>query len=96
MFCIQWDENTENYLRKVIDLSSGKSSGGVPSTFPSSIFEITSTFLKVGLSPEALGLEQMENVDSGILADVDDTAKSTVATNLLNLTSDPTKMITEF
>lgn len=34
--------------------------------------------------------------DSGLLADVDDTAKCIVATNLLGLRNDPTRMIEEF
>lgn len=37
--CSEWDESAEEYLRKVVALSSGKGKGGVPSAFPSSIFE---------------------------------------------------------
>ena len=34
-----WDESAEKYLRDVLALGSGKGDGGVPSAFPSSIFE---------------------------------------------------------
>lgn len=46
-----WDDECEQYLRYVIRHASGKSSGGVPSAFPSTVFEITwtlSTLLKAG------------------------------------------------
>ena len=41
VYCSKWDESAENYLRNVVALGSGKGSGGVPSAFPTSIFEIT-------------------------------------------------------
>lgn len=47
----KWDPECEEYIRHVIEYSSGKASGGVPSAFPSTIFEITwmlSTLLKAG------------------------------------------------
>ncbi|QGA21613.1 hypothetical protein EYB26_009324 [Talaromyces marneffei] len=51
MHSTQWDDECEHYLRHVISHASGKGSGGVPSAFPSTIFESVwplSTLLKVG------------------------------------------------
>ncbi|KAI7970750.1 hypothetical protein EIK77_007930 [Talaromyces pinophilus] len=51
MHATQWDTECEDYLRHVISHASGKGSGGVPSAFPSTIFESVwplSTLLKVG------------------------------------------------
>ena len=39
MNCSPWDEEAEEYIRNVILNGAGKSSGGVPSAFPSTIFE---------------------------------------------------------
>ena len=36
-----WDEKAEAYLRYVILAGTGKSSGGIPSAFPTTLFEIT-------------------------------------------------------
>ena len=36
-----WDEEAERYIRKVIFKGEGKGVGGVPSVFPTTIFEIT-------------------------------------------------------
>ena len=41
IYCSKWDESAESYLRNVVALGSGKGSGGVPSAFPTSIFEIS-------------------------------------------------------
>ena len=41
IYCSKWDESAESYLRDVVALGSGKGSGGVPSAFPTSIFEMT-------------------------------------------------------
>lgn len=51
IYASAWDDECEEYLRHVIRHASGKGSGGVPSAFPSTIFEITwtlSTLLKAG------------------------------------------------
>lgn len=51
MYSTQWDIECEDYLRHVIYHASGRGSGGVPSAFPSTIFESVwplSTLLKVG------------------------------------------------
>ena len=41
MHASTWDEEAEDYLRHVVSAGAGKGSGGVPSAFPSTIFEIT-------------------------------------------------------
>lgn len=41
MHCSTWDNEAESYIRKVILEGGGKGSGGLPSMFPSPIFEIT-------------------------------------------------------
>lgn len=53
----KWDDDCEDYIRNVITSASGKGLGGVPSAFPSTIFESTwplATLLKVGyeINPE--------------------------------------------
>ncbi|KAJ5963591.1 Phyllocladan-16-alpha-ol synthase [Penicillium vulpinum] len=55
----EWDDECEEYLHHVIQSASGKGSGGVPSAFPSTIFEINwtlSTLIKNGfdLDPNVL------------------------------------------
>ncbi|KAK3934391.1 hypothetical protein QBC46DRAFT_427605 [Diplogelasinospora grovesii] len=60
-----WDERAETYLRDVVLSCSGKGSGGVPSAFPSSTFEMTwvvSTLLKAGLAPDILGLQETSKI----------------------------------
>lgn len=41
MRCSEWDHEAEAYLRLVIETSSGRGLGGVPSAFPSTLFELT-------------------------------------------------------
>lgn len=41
MRCSTWDDDAEDYLRQVIEQGAGCSSGGVPSAYPSNIFELT-------------------------------------------------------
>ncbi|KAJ5941997.1 Phyllocladan-16-alpha-ol synthase [Penicillium verrucosum] len=55
----EWDDECEEYLHHVIQSASGNRSGGVPSAFPSTTFEITwtlSTLIKNGfdLDPKLL------------------------------------------
>ncbi|KAJ5904103.1 Phyllocladan-16-alpha-ol synthase [Penicillium tannophilum] len=55
MHASEWDDECEEYLHHVIQNASGKRSGGVPSAFPSTIFELTwtlSTLLKAGFDLE--------------------------------------------
>jgi len=39
IYCSEWDEAAEKYLENLITIGSGNGTGGVPSAFPSSIFE---------------------------------------------------------
>ena len=41
MHCSAWDDEAESYIRKVIQQGAGKGNGGVPSVFPTPIFEVT-------------------------------------------------------
>ncbi|MCJ1405109.1 hypothetical protein MMC11_008335 [Xylographa trunciseda] len=62
MYSSSWNEEAEHYLSTVIAHSSGKAGGGVPSAFPTPIFELTwvlSTFLLSGFTKENLGLENL-------------------------------------
>ena len=36
-----WDDDCETYLRNVVACGAGKKTGGIPSAFPSTIFELT-------------------------------------------------------
>ncbi|KAJ9485074.1 hypothetical protein VN97_g8290 [Penicillium thymicola] len=59
MHASEWDDECEEYLHHVIQSASGNRSGGVPSAFPSTTFEITwtlSTLIKNGfdLDPKLL------------------------------------------
>ncbi|KAH8799111.1 Copalyl diphosphate synthase [Xylogone sp. PMI_703] len=57
MHASQWDDESEAYLRHVIKFAAGQNSGGVPSAFPSTHFEITwilSTLLRGGFAPSDL------------------------------------------
>ncbi|OJJ42193.1 hypothetical protein ASPZODRAFT_20693 [Penicilliopsis zonata CBS 506.65] len=51
MYSSHWDDDCEQYLRHVLHCAAGHGSGGVPSAFPSTIFELTwglSTLLGAG------------------------------------------------
>ncbi|KAI9148470.1 Copalyl diphosphate synthase [Paramyrothecium foliicola] len=53
MHCTTWDDEAEAYLRNVVEKSSGKGTGAVPSAFPSMYFEyswVLSTLLRAGFS----------------------------------------------
>lgn len=39
MHCSAWDDESECYLRHVVEAGSGRGGGGVPSAFPSTFFE---------------------------------------------------------
>lgn len=41
MQCTNWDDEAEAYLRLVVSNGEGKGSGGVPSAYPSTNFEVT-------------------------------------------------------
>jgi hypothetical protein len=53
MHVSEWDREAEEYLRVVVSQGEGRGSGGVPSAFPSTLFELTwvmSTLLENGFS----------------------------------------------
>ncbi|KAI1438940.1 terpene synthase family protein [Xylaria sp. CBS 124048] len=57
MHASEWDDESEQYLRHVIKYAAGRGSGGVPSAFPSTHFEITwmlSTLLRAGFTHDDL------------------------------------------
>lgn len=57
-----WDEEAEQYLSTVIATGSGKGGGGVPSAFPTLIFELSwvlSTLLLAGFTLDDLGVENV-------------------------------------
>ncbi|KAJ6109480.1 Phyllocladan-16-alpha-ol synthase [Penicillium sp. IBT 16267x] len=63
MHASEWDDECEEYLHHVIQDASGKGSGGVPSAFPSTIFEITwtlSTLLKAGFDLDQESLPSVQ------------------------------------
>ena len=65
MYSSNWDHEAENYLSNVIANASGNGSGGVPSAFPTHIFELTwvlSTLLLAGFTVEELGVESMRTM----------------------------------
>lgn len=41
MYSSSWDEESEEYLKWTLAVGAGRGSGGVPSAFPSTIFDIT-------------------------------------------------------
>ncbi|KAL8924393.1 MAG: hypothetical protein Q9172_002695 [Xanthocarpia lactea] len=53
-----WDHEAERYLRETVQNCHGKGSGGVPSAFPTPVFEmawVLSTFLTAGYTSALLG-----------------------------------------
>ena len=59
------DHEAEKYLRRAIILGQGRGSGGVPSAFPSTVFELTwtvSTLLEAGFSFEDLGSQGLTKI----------------------------------
>ena len=60
-----WDDAAEDYLHTVQNQGQGYGSGGFPSAFPTSIFEISwvlSTLLVAGLPPTSLGLQHVTDL----------------------------------
>ncbi|CAF9930596.1 hypothetical protein IMSHALPRED_008228 [Imshaugia aleurites] len=59
-----WDDEAEAYLHHIIFVGDGKSVGGVPSKFPTTVFEVTrviSTLLENGFTPQDLGARELDN-----------------------------------
>ncbi|KAI0509178.1 hypothetical protein F5B22DRAFT_638190 [Xylaria bambusicola] len=104
MHCTNWDKAAEQYLRHVVMYGSGKGTGGVPSAFPTSIFETswhkkaqesTST-IRSYLKSQLDSCQGIVGWDSNVLADADDTAKTILALHLLGSLADPAAMIEQF
>ncbi|KAJ2994197.1 hypothetical protein NUW58_g1623 [Xylaria curta] len=60
-----WDAEAEEYLRKVIMLGPGKGNGGVPSVFPSTLFEyswVVSTLIESGFTYTDLGPANLTSI----------------------------------
>ncbi|MCJ1344331.1 hypothetical protein MMC31_002534, partial [Peltigera leucophlebia] len=60
-----WDEEAEGYVRRVIFEGKGKGVGGVPSVFPTTIFEMTwvlSTLIHAGFPIKSLGEENVDKI----------------------------------
>ncbi|KAF7916074.1 hypothetical protein EAE99_009827 [Botrytis elliptica] len=90
-----WDPEAEDFLRACIFDSSGRGSGGVPSAFPSTTFEITwitTTLLQNGFTVEDLG----QRIAEAMLSDADDTAKSLLALYLCGEFASPGPLLSRF
>ncbi|KAI1464316.1 uncharacterized protein F4812DRAFT_452953 [Daldinia caldariorum] len=65
MNCSTWDDESEEYLRYVVETKSGTRTGDVPSAFPSTLFEtswVLSTLLESGFTEDDLGPSQLQKV----------------------------------
>lgn len=64
MNCSTWDDEAEEYLSHVVSLGVGQSTGGVPTKFPTTVFEVTgaiTTLLENGFSHKDIGAGNLEN-----------------------------------
>ena len=71
MGCASWDEEAEAYLHHITSIGGSKYAGGVPSKFPTTVFEVTrviSTLLENGFTPQDLGARALDNA-AGFLHD---------------------------
>lgn len=69
-----WDDAAEAYIRNCISHGSGQGSGGVPSAYPTTIFEITwifSTLLESGVSSESLGGQASGDTTKFLMSQLD-------------------------
>ncbi|PQE15285.1 ent-kaurene synthase protein [Rutstroemia sp. NJR-2017a BVV2] len=101
-----WDEEAEAYLRTTIQLGAGKGSGGAPSAFPSTIFEVTwrksLSMVKDAWDSSLVNLDTQRKTATHIYIapflqpDADDTAKGILCLNLLKRPTRPDRMIPKF
>ncbi|KAL9127779.1 MAG: hypothetical protein Q9217_003409 [Psora testacea] len=64
MYTSTWDDEAEAYLAHVLSIGDARSVGGVPSQYPTTVFEVTqsiSVLLAHGFSAEDLGVSHLEN-----------------------------------
>ena len=62
--CSTWDVEAEDYLSHILSVGDERSIGGVPSQYPTTVFEVTqglSTLLASGYSHEELGFSHLES-----------------------------------
>ncbi|KAI9847155.1 MAG: hypothetical protein M1837_003017 [Sclerophora amabilis] len=67
MYSSSWDDESEDYLHRVLQKGAGQGSGGIPSAFPSTYFETTwvlSTLLDNGFNINDIGEKQAKRVAS--------------------------------
>ncbi|KAK8012234.1 Ent-kaurene synthase [Apiospora marii] len=105
-----WSTKAEMYLQTVVWEGSGKSSGGVPSVYPTSYTEVA---WRATSSAEILELPEVTEIrtflqslydsnhgiigfDSGILKDSDDSAKLLLSLALLGSPQSPERLVQEF
>lgn len=65
MNCTIWDDEAESYLAHIVSHDDGKSLGGVPSKFPTTVFELTgliTILLENGFTHKDLGTKTLESV----------------------------------
>ncbi|KAI9925901.1 hypothetical protein MW887_005707 [Aspergillus wentii] len=75
-----WDEECEQFLQRVLVSGSGQGSGGMPSAFPSTYFELTwvlTTLLEAGFTVQDIGKERAERF-AHFLTDALDKNKGTL------------------
>ena len=63
MNCSVWDDEAEAYLSHIVSVGDGRSFGGVPAKFPTTVFELTgviSILLENGFTPKDLGTRTLE------------------------------------
>ncbi|KAK8043770.1 hypothetical protein PG994_012608 [Apiospora phragmitis] len=66
-----WDDEAEDYLRRVLVHGSGKGNGSVPSAWPTTVFEVTwvvATFAAVGLPIDCSELHAIGNFLQELMA----------------------------
>lgn len=64
MGCTSWDDEAEAYLHHIVSVGDGTSAGGVPSKFPTTVFEVTGVLailLDNGFAPQDLGTQALDN-----------------------------------
>ncbi|KAB8236167.1 uncharacterized protein BDW43DRAFT_308434 [Aspergillus alliaceus] len=74
MYASTWDEESEDFLRWVFKAGSGQGSGGMPSAFPSTYFELTwvlTTLLEGGFTVNDIGKDRADRFASFLRRAID-------------------------
>ena len=64
MTCSSWDDEAEAYLSHIVSVGDGISTGGVPTKFPTTIFELTNVItllLENGFTRDQLDVRSLDN-----------------------------------